>query len=185
MKPFVVGIGGCSQSGKTTFTNALVEVLHNVRVAVIHFDDYHKPADKRPQSVASHTKITYMDSNLPESFDLPGLRSDLIQKIEQNEVDIIIIEGTMILYDEVIDKLLDLRLYVDIRPDERAIRYVEAYADCQGYDFIRNSYLDLARYRMEEYVEPTKWKADVILNGAMKSDHAVAMVRAYLSDLAI
>ena len=178
-KPFVVGIGGGSQSGKSTFAAELEAALQAVPLAVFHFDDYHKPPEQRPESVAPYTKITYMDSNLPESFDFPALRTDLLQTIEKNEVDIVIVEGTMILYDEVINDTLDLRIFVDTRPEERAVRYIEAYGG-YGYDFVRNSYLDLARFRMDEYVEPTKWKADIILNGMVKSCHAAEMVKGYL-----
>ena len=179
-KPYILGIAGCTQSGKSTFTKELQQTLQDVKHKTFAIDSYHKPVDERPVVKSPITGIKYMDSNLPVSFDIPQLRLDLKSEIEKNEVDLIIIEGTMILYDEEICNMLDLKIYVDTRADERSVRYIERYSQRYGYDFIRNSYLDLARYRMDEYVEPTKWRADIILNGSLKSEQAVEMVKTYL-----
>jgi uridine kinase len=43
-------------------------------------------------------------------------------------------------------------------------------------------YLDLVRYRHNEYVEPSKWRADIILNGSTPSDKALEMVKEYVLD---
>jgi len=107
---------------------------------------------------------------------LPQLRADLQAAINANATNIIIVEGTLILYDEVILPLLDLKLYVDAKAEERAERYVGLYSQYHGHDFIKNSYADLVRYRMEEYVEPTKWRADVVINGSNPSDNSLEMI---------
>ena len=107
---------------------------------------------------------------------MPQLRADLQAAINANATNIIIVEGTLILYDEVILPLLDLKLYVDAKAEERAERYVGLYSQYHGHDFIKNSYADLVRYRMEEYVEPTKWRADVVINGSNPSDNSLEMI---------
>ena len=179
-KPYVMGIAGCTQSGKSTFTNELQNILQGVRYKTFAIDNYHRPMEERPLVKAPMTGIEYPDSNLPISFDIPKLRMELKNEIMKNEVELIIVEGTMILYDEEILRNLDLKIYVETRADERSVRYIEKYSQWYGYDFIRNSYLDLARYRMDEYVEHTKWRADLLLNGSMKSEHAVEMIKLYL-----
>ena len=179
-KPFVVGIAGCTQSGKSTFTAELENALQSVKVKAFHMDDYFGFNENLPVAKAPVTRKAYNDFNQPASVNFPQLRLDLKNEIERNEVDVIIVEGTMILYDEEIFAALDLKLYVEISADERAVRYIELYSQYHGYDFIRNSYLDLVRYRMAEYVEPTKWRADIILNGSMKSEQAIEMVKTYL-----
>jgi uridine kinase len=179
-KPFVIGIAGGTQSGKSTFTKALQNALQDIKIKTFHIDKYHKPQNERPLAEAPVTKKVYTDSNQLDSFNLPQLRIDLKNEIDSNVVDLIIVEGVFILYDMEILNALDLKLYVETRADERALRYVERYSKNQGYDFILNSYLDLVRYRMDEYVEPTKWRADMILNGSMQSEHSVEMVKAYL-----
>ena len=179
-KPFVVGIAGATQSGKTTFTNELSNALQNVRLKVFHIDHYHKTKDKQPLAEAPITKKVYTDFNSLTSFDLPQLRMDMRNEIAECSTDLIIAEGTLILYDEEILNMLDLKLYVDTGADERAVRYIESYSKYDEYNVIKNSYLDLVRYRMGEYIEPTKWRADIILNGSKKSEQAIEMVKAYV-----
>ena len=178
--PFIVGIAGGTQSGKSTFTQALEVALRGERFKTFHMDDYHLPMEQRTISKAPYKSEAYSDANLPASFDIPQLRVDLRNEIDKGAADIIIVEGTMVLYDEAIRETLNLKIFVDTRDDERSVRYIEKYSPIYGYDFIRNSYLDLARYRMDEFVLPTKWYADIILNGSVKSRHSVAAVKGYI-----
>jgi len=179
-KPFVVGIAGGTQSGKSTFTKELEDQLHGITCKTFHIDQYHKPKEELPLAEAPITGTVYPDFNSPASFDLPQLRFDLKSEIEANTVSLIIIEGTLVLYDDEIRNALDLKLYVETKADERAVRYIASYAQYHGHDFIKNSYLDLVRYRMDEYVEPTKWSADIILNGSLQSKQAVEIIKTYL-----
>lgn len=179
-RAFVVGIAGATQSGKSTFTKKLEHALQDVKCKTFCIDNYHKPKDKLPIVEAPITRKVYADFNQADSFDIPQLRFDLKAEIERNEHELIIVEGTMILHDKEIFDALDLKLYVETKADERAVRYIEQYAQIHGHDFIKNSYLDLVRYRMDEYVEPTKWSADIILNGSMQSEQAVEIIKTYL-----
>lgn len=179
-KAYVIGIAGGTQSGKSTFTKELENTLQNIKFKTFHLDDYHKPKNELPTAEAPITKITYTDFNQINSFNLHQLHLDLKKEIENNVVDVIILEGTLILYDSEILNILDLKLYVETQADERAIRYIELYSQHHGHEFIKNSYLDLVRYRMDEYVEPTKWRADIILNGSSKSMHVIEIIKAYL-----
>ncbi|MCL2396973.1 MAG: hypothetical protein FWC93_02805 [Defluviitaleaceae bacterium] len=174
-KPYIIGIAGCAQSGKSTFARKLEQALDGANIKIFHIDDYHKPKDAQPRTTSSITGIEYIDFNQPLSFDLRRLRADL-QAVNTDTVDVIIVEGTLILYDEVIISLLDLKLYVDARAEERAERYVGLYSQFYGYDFIKNSYAELVTYRIDEYVEPTKWRADVIINGSNPTDKSVDMI---------
>jgi len=177
---FVVGIAGATQSGKSTLTKKLEATLQDIRIKTFCIDSYHRPKEELPISKAPITRKVYADFNQPDSFHIPQLRLDLKAEIERQEVDLILVEGTMILYDEEIFDTLDLKLYVETKADERAVRYIELYSQYHGHEFIKNSYLDLVRYRMDEYVEPTKWRADMIVNGSMESPRAVEMIKTYL-----
>ena len=179
-KVFVLGIAGATQSGKSTFAKELEATLENIKVKLFHIDNYHKPKALQPIAEAPFTKKEYLDFNSLASFDLPQLYADLLNEISTAAVDLIIVEGTLILQDEKILDLLDLKLFVDTRADERAVRYIERYAEVHGHEFIRNSYLDLVRYRMDELVVPTKWRADMILNGSAKSEVATQAIKAYI-----
>ena len=179
-KAYILGIAGGTQSGKSTFANELEKTLKGIKLKIFHIDHYHKPKDEWPLAKSPVTNIIYNDANQPESFDISKLRLDIENENLKKEVDLIIVEGTMILYDEEIFKMLDLKLYVETRADERAIRYIDLYSQYHGHDFIKNSYLDLVRYRMDEYVEFTKWKADIMINGSMKSEQAVEIIKTFL-----
>ena len=181
-KPYVIGIAGCTQSGKSTLAKNLEHVFNEVKTKTFHIDHYHKSKDMQPLAKSPITGIEYIDFNQPLSFDLPRLCDDVQAAVNANTDDIIIVEGTLILYDEVILPLLDLRLYVDAEAEERAERYVNLYSQYHGYDFIKNSYTELVRYRMEEYVEPTKWRADVIINGSRSSDAPLEMIVRYIKN---
>ena len=183
-KPYVIGIAGGSASGKSTFTDTLEEALRPLNVKVIHMDDYFKAPEQRPKSTAPVSGKVYMDDNHPLTMDLPQLSVDLEKEIEQNEVQIIIVEGLLTLWDNNIKKCLDLKLFVDCRPDERIVRRLKRNMKWGlTFDDVANVYLDMVRFRHDEYVEPTKWRADFILNGSHPSQKVLEMIVAYISSI--
>ena len=179
-KPVIVGISGGSASGKSTFCDILEKELSGLHLKVLHMDDYYKPADERPFVPAPITKKMYIDDNHPDTINLLGLKSDLNTAIE-SAFDIIIIEGILVLWDEEIYTNLDLKLFVDCNSDERIVRRIKRNLGWGlSLDDISNVYLDMVRYRHDEYVEPTKWKSDMILNGSIISPQAVQMVTSFI-----
>ena len=89
----------------------------------------------------------------------------------------VIIEGLLTLWDQEIAEQLDLRLFVDCRPDERIVRRLRRNMGWGlAFDEIANVYLDLVRYRHDEYVEPSKWHADLIINGSAPSETALRLI---------
>ena len=87
----------------------------------------------------------------------------------------------MTLWDEEIVEQLDLRLYVDCRPDERIVRRLKRNMKWGlTFDQIADVYLDMVRYRHDEYVEPTKWRADLIINGSNPSEKGIQLIANYV-----
>lgn len=180
-KTFVIGIAGGTCSGKSTFTATLEKALSDYRLKAVHMDAYFKAPEDRPVSKAPITGKQYCDNNHPLTADLPKLESDLETWIASGDFDIVVVEGLMTLWDEKIFDMLDLKLFVDCRDDERAIRRVKRHMSWgQSFEEVTDVYLDLVRYRQDEYVLPTKWKADLILNGAHPSAVALEAVRAFV-----
>lgn len=176
-KSCIIGIAGGSASGKSTFSSLLEKSLDMFKVKVIHMDNYFKPEEQRPYSKAPIIKKMYIDDNHPETMDLPRLKEDLTAVADKNLYDVIIVEGLLTLYDENICDMLDLKLFVDCRPDERIVRRLKRnMAWGLSFDEIANVYLDMVRYRHDEYVEPSKWKADFILNGSSPSEKALKII---------
>ena len=176
-KAFVVGIAGGSASGKSTFCEQLENALAGHNIIIFHMDHYFKPKDMRPYVNAPITKKMYMDDNHPTTVDLSLLKKDLSTAINDDSAEIIIVEGLLTLFDDEICQQLDLKLFIECRADERIVRRLKRNME-RGltFDEISNVYLDMVRYRHDEYVEPSKWKADLILNGSMFSDKALEII---------
>ena len=174
-KAFVVGIAGGSASGKSTFCERLKNSLCEHNVTVFHMDHYFKPKEMRPYVSAPISKKMYMDDNHPQTVDLPQLKRNLSAAI--NDAEIIIIEGLLTLFDDEICQMLDLKLYIECKADERIVRRLKRNME-HGltFDEISNVYLDMVRFRHDEYVEPSKWKADLIINGSMFSETALQII---------
>ena len=176
-KPYIIGIAGGSASGKSTFCSKLEDALCKCKTMTFHMDSYFKPKDLRPFVEAPITKKMYVDENHPMTVDLPKLKNDLQTAINNNQADIIIVEGLLVLADDEICKLLDLKLFIECRADERIVRRLRRNMEWGlTFEEISGVYLDMVRYRHDEYVEPSKWKADFIINGSSFSENALAII---------
>ena len=181
-KSYVIGIAGGSASGKTTFAKKLTEALSPLKVKVFHMDAYFKDEELRPKSAALVGGKVYIDDNHPLTMDLPKLRNDLENAINMSEDNVIIVEGLLTLWDENILKYLDLKLFIDCRADERIVRRIKRNMQWnQTFDQISEVYLDLVRYRHDEYVEPTRWRADLVLNGSGSLEAALKMITTWVN----
>ncbi len=180
-KAFTIGIAGGSASGKSTFTGILENELAEYNVFTIHMDSYFKPKNERPYSEAPITKFMYTDDNHPLTVDLPKLADDFTKAIDSNSHDIIIVEGLLTLWDRNIYSKLDLKLFIDCKPDERIVRRLRRNMQKGlSFDEISSVYLDLVRYRHDEYVEPSKWRADLVLNGSSMSTQATDVIVSFI-----
>ena len=88
----------------------------------------------------------------------------------------------MTLQDTDILNQLDLKLFVDCRPEERVVRRIKRNMKWgETLDEITDVYLDLVRYRHDEYIEPTRWRADFVLNGSNPSELTLAMIVSWVN----
>ncbi|MCL2500038.1 MAG: hypothetical protein FWE90_06830 [Defluviitaleaceae bacterium] len=184
---FIVGIAGGSASGKTTFCKTLVYALNEHNVKVFCMDDYFKSIEQMPQSKSPITGKTYDDQadfNHPDAVDWLRLKDELSVSKEE----IIIVEGLFALADDDLYRKLDLKLYIDCQSDERIVRKLKRYQEDvytvdDIFGWLSEYNLDVARYRHDEYIELSKWRADVILNGSIPSDKALDMVKSYILNM--
>lgn len=176
-----IGIAGGSGSGKSTITRLLVEKFGN-DVTVIRHDDYYKAHHNLPYE--ERAKLNY---DCPEAFDTDLMaehlallrqgkaidcpvydymehdRSDKIRRIDPNKV--LIIDGILILADESLRKLMDIKIFVDTDADIRILRRIKRDVNerRRTLDSVINQYIDTVKPMHEAYVEPSKKYADIII----------------------
>lgn len=172
---YIVGVAGGSASGKTTFVGELVKNLSArdsaPRVEVVGMDRYfYRGANGGPTFTSPSTGETLPDNNVPGSADNDRLVADLIRRrSEEDAPDVIVVEGLMTLHIQSIRELCDLRVFVDLEADIRALRrLIRDMTGVRGNPdpvFIASYYRECARVGHAQYVEPSKTFADVIIRG--------------------
>ncbi len=191
--PVIIGIAGGTGSGKSTFTNRLKEMFGD-NVTVLYYDNYYRAHDDVP--FEERKKINY---DHPEAFEtellLEHLRLlkegraihcpvyDYTQHNRSNEVievtpsNIILLEGILVLSDERLRNMTDIKVFVDADADERILRRVLRDVKERGRDIenIIDQYLTTVKPMHYLYVEPTKVYADIVINSGM-NDVALDLV---------
>jgi len=175
-RPFTVGIAGGSAAGKSTFAQRLAESLHGLDVRLMRMDAYFK--EEKPVHRGPLSGREWPDYNQPASFHLDRLVADL----DAAQGDVVLVEGLMTLCVDEVRERCDLKLFVDAPADERIVRRLRRNMAERGlsFDEIAGYYLDCVRFRHQEYVEPSRWFADLVVNGSVLSDAATETVAAYV-----
>lgn len=164
-KPYVIGFSGGSASGKSTIVDYFVRELKDYNVKAVHADEYYKEEAERPVMTGITDGMQYIDDNHPGALDLDKFYSD-VDKAVAGGFDIVLLDGVFVLCDDKITPMLDLKIYVDCDSDERLVRRIKRHVGFgQDFDEITQRYVQAVKQRHMEYVEPSKWKADIILNG--------------------
>lgn len=174
-RSLLVGIAGGSASGKTTFTQALVARLTesepHLSVEVIGMDRYfYRGNHPGPVFISPSTGDSLPDNNHPDSADNARLAADLdARRIAADAPDVILLEGLMVLHLEALRERCDLRLFIDLDADVRALRRL--LRDMSGVrgnsdpKFISTYYQECARVGHNLYVQPSREHADLIIRG--------------------
>ncbi|AYC29701.1 uridine kinase [Paenisporosarcina cavernae] len=181
-KPVVIGIAGGSGSGKTSVTNAIYEVYKEKAVVVIEQDYYYKD-----QSHLEFEERLQTNYDHPLAFDNELLIEHLHQLLERQAIekpvydyavhtrssktihiepqDVIILEGILVLEDEKLRELMDIKLFVDTDADLRIIRRILRDINERGrsIDSVVEQYLTVVRPMHNQFIEPTKRYADIII----------------------
>lgn len=181
-KTFIVGVAGGSGSGKTTFSMELLKKCKGYNVKLIRMDDFFKPEEELPTYAFSSKETIYRDYNHPDSFFMDAFVEE-VKSCTENGFDVVILEGLLVLWEERIFDLLDLKIYIDCNADERIVRRIKRNMTWGlSMEEITKVYLDSVRYRHNEYVEPTKWRADIIINGAAPFNKALDVITFHITD---
>ena len=160
---FVIGLAGGTCSGKSTLADKLAS-HYGDRAKVMHMDAYFRKTSIT--TIAPITGKTYVEHNHPGALYLDRLYADFDAVIAEGKEDILIMEGLFALYLEPIRSKCDLKLYVDLDSDERLVRRIRRFTSFgQTFDEVTDRYIDTVRFRHNELIEPTRWHADMVVNG--------------------
>ena len=177
--PIIIGIAGGTGSGKSTFTNRLKDAFGN-QVTVLYHDNYYRD---HPDAFETELLLEHLNKLKNwEAIDCPTYnyanhnRAEATIHIEPRPV--ILLEGILVLYDEALRNLLDIRIFVDADADERILRRILRDTKERGRDIenIIDQYLTTVKPMHALFVEPTRAYADVVTNSG-RNEVAFSLVR--------
>lgn len=196
----IIGIAGGTGSGKTTVVRKIVEKLPASQVSVIPQDAYYK---KAPKGVPLD-ELRKMNYDHPDAFDWELLEEQIHalrqgKAIEQPVYSVltcdraeetvhvepsrvIIVEGILALYRRKLRDDMDLRIFVDADPDERLIRVIDRDVIERGRTarVVMNRYLRVLKPMHNEFIEPTKEYADIIIPQGGENERAINILCSYI-----
>ncbi|RLQ92036.1 uridine kinase [Planomicrobium sp. Y74] len=194
-RPVVIGIAGGSGSGKTSVTNSIYEVFKEHSVVVIEQDYYYKD-----QSHLEFEERLATNYDHPLAFDTDLLIEHINELLERRPIekpvynyaihtrseetvliepkDVIILEGILVLEDKRLRDLMDIKLFVDTDGDLRIIRRLLRDINERGrtIDSVIEQYLNVVRPMHNQFIEPTKRYADVIIPEGGQNEVAIDLM---------
>lgn len=183
---FIVGIAGGSASGKSTFAKALTETLAahvpDLTVQVVSTDHHWQDKSGPPRFFSASAGEDMFNHNHPDALNT----GSLFAALDAADTDIVLLEGLMILHVPTVRERIDLRLFLELDADERALRRM--LRDIQGGrtftdpQKIAAYYRESARVGHTAYVEPSRVHADIILRGDGDFTRTTSMVAVVIKD---
>lgn len=181
MDTMIIGIAGGTGSGKTTLTRRLKERFGG-HVSVLYHDNYYKQHDDMP--FEERCKLNY---DHPDAFDTDRMIQDIqalrrgetvhcptydytvhnrsAETVEVHPTKVILIEGILIFENKELRDLMDIKIFVDTDADGRILRRILRDVKERGrsLDSVVEQYLTTVKPMHEQFVEPSKRCADIIV----------------------
>ncbi|MCL2815213.1 MAG: AAA family ATPase [Oscillospiraceae bacterium] len=176
-KPYIVGVSGGTCSGKSTLSDRIKKTLEKkYTVSLFNMDNYYQWSLKK--TIAPITRIEYSEHNHPDAVDKDRLYKDFNAAISDESNDVVLIEGIFSLHFDRLREKFDLKVFVDLQSDERMYRRIKRMYE--SLDDTAHRYLDTVRYRHDEFVEPTRWHADIVVNGTLDANLSTSIIVTYI-----
>lgn len=196
----VIGIAGGTGSGKTTVVTKIINKLSCNNVVVLPQDSYYKDSSHIPPEERS--KINF-DEPYAIEWDLLVAHLEQLKNgvsvevptysyitctrqketIKVDPCDVVIVEGILVLNDEKLREMMDVKVFVDADADDRLIRVI--HRDCiergRTPKIVIDRYQEVLKPMHNMYIEPTKKYADIIIPQGGNNEVAVGLLTDYIS----
>jgi uridine kinase len=193
----LIGIAGGTGSGKTSFAVKIRDRVGEDRCVLIAQDAYYKDG-----STLSHAAQAAINYDHPDAFDTSLLVQDLrdlrsgrpvphltydhasyARRVLPDPVkprQVVILEGILVLAEEPLRRLMDIKLFIDADSDVRILRRLQRDIQERGRNFesVQRQYLESVRPMHLEFVEPSKRYADLIVPEGAENEVALEAVAA-------
>ena len=201
-KTTIIGIAGGTGSGKTTVVKNIVNALPPHYVAVVPLDSYYNDTSEMTEEERHVINFDH-----PDAFDwkllakhVNDLRNGIAieqptysyllcnrlkETIHVEPKPVIIIEGIMTLLNKRLRDIMDLKIFVDADPDERLIRNIQRDTIDRGrtVSMVVERYLEVLKPMHEQFIEPTKRYADLIIPQGGENEKGIGILCSYIEGL--
>jgi uridine kinase len=201
-RPVLIGIAGGTGSGKTTVATIVKSRFHEENVIIIHHDSYYR--DRGAMSPVERENVNY---DHPSAFENTLLAEHLKTLIKRQPIEmpvydyashtrlaetktvkpaeIILMEGILVLEDESLRSLMDIKIYIDADSDERFIRRLlrDMKERKRSADSVIEQYIRTVRPMHLQFVEPSKRYADIIVPEGGHNAVAIDLLVTKISDI--
>lgn len=201
-KVTIIGIAGGTGSGKTTVVKKIVEALPPHHVAVVPLDSYYNDTTSMTEEERHAINFDH-----PDAFDWKLLTKQINELREGRAIEqptysylkcnrlpetihvepkpVIIVEGIMTLINKKLRDIMDIRIFVDCDSDERLIRNIQRDTVERGRDVqtVLDRYLKVLKPMHEQFIEPTKRFAHIIIPEGGDNVKGIYMVCKYIESI--
>ncbi|NKI27726.1 uridine kinase [Arenibacter sp. 6A1] len=197
----IIGIAGGTGCGKTTVVNQIINEFPNEEVGVISQDSYyndlsHLTYEERSQINFDHPRAIDFDllvSHLKSLKEGLPIHQPIYSFVNHNRTKdtilthprkVMIVEGILIMTQPEIRELFDIKIFVHADSDERLIRRLKRDINERGRDLeeVLNRYQHTLKPMHDQFIEPTKEFADIIIPNNKYNTVAVDIVRTIIND---
>lgn len=196
----IIGIAGGTGSGKTTVVHQIMNELPETEVGIISQDSYYKAThnlsfDERALINFDHPRAIDFEllvSHLKDLKDGKTIEQPVYSFVTHNRTDdtivthprkVMIVEGILILTNPELRDMFDVKIFVHADSDERLIRRLKRDIAERGRDMVEvlNRYQSTLKPMHEQFIEPSKAHADIIIPNDKYNTVAIDVVRAVIN----
>ncbi|MBR6605245.1 MAG: uridine kinase [Prevotella sp.] len=198
----IIGIAGGTGSGKTTVVRKIAEALPPHYVAVVPLDSYYNDTTNMTAEERRAINFDHPDAfdwklliehvkQLKEGIAVEQPSYSYIESNRQKETvhvepkPVIIIEGIMTLLNKKLRDMMDLKIFVDTDSDERLIRNIQRDVVERGrtVEMVIDRYLKVLKPMHEQFIEPTKKYADLIVPLGGENKTGINILKSYIEGI--